>query len=75
MDRPRVVDEDRDSQFDPVDAPDAPSFPVPEPYEDGDRGYKPIKPQSGLGDLLRKLVHIGGWFSRCPGSRLPASAI
>ena len=56
MDRPRVVDGDRDPRFDPVDAPDAPSFPVPEPYEDGDRGYKPIKPQSGLGDLLRKLA-------------------
>ena len=56
MDRPRVVDEDRDSQFDPVDAPDAPSFPVPEPAMDGDRGYEPIKPRSGLGDLLRKLA-------------------
>ena len=23
---------------------------------DGDRGYEPIKPRSGLGDLLRKLA-------------------
>jgi Zn-dependent protease len=56
MDRPRVVDEDRDPRYEPMEAPEASSFPVPDPYEDGDRGYKPIKPRSGLGDLLRKLV-------------------
>ena len=56
MDRPRVVDENRDPRFDPVDAPEASSFQVPEPFEDGDRGYKPIKPRSGLGDLVRKLA-------------------
>src|SRR5688500_3750672 len=39
-----------------MEAPEASSFPVPEPFEDGDRGYKPIKPRSGLGDLLRKLA-------------------
>ena len=39
-----------------MEAPEARSFPVPEPYEDGERGYKPIKPSSGLGDLLRKLA-------------------
>jgi Zn-dependent protease len=56
VDRPRVVDENRDPRFDPVDAPEASSFQVPEPFEDGDRGYKPIKPRSGLGDLVRKLA-------------------
>jgi Zn-dependent protease len=56
MDRPGVVNQDHDPRYDPVDAPEAPTFPVPEPYEDGDRGYKPIKPSSGLGDLLRKLA-------------------
>jgi Zn-dependent protease len=56
VDRPRVVDEDRDPRYEPMEAPEASSFPVPDPYEDGDRGYKPIKPRSGLGDLLRKLV-------------------
>ena len=56
MDRPGVVDEGRDPRYEPMEAPEAPSFPVPEPYEDGDRGYKPIKPRSGLGDLLRKLA-------------------
>lgn len=39
-----------------MEAPEASSFPVPEPNEDGDRGYKPIKPRSGLGDLARKLA-------------------
>jgi Zn-dependent protease len=29
---------------------------VPDPYVDGERGYEPIKPRSGLGDLARKLV-------------------
>jgi Zn-dependent protease len=56
VDRPGVVDEGRDPRYEPMEAPEAPSFPVPEPYEDGDRGYKPIKPRSGLGDLLRKLA-------------------
>ncbi|HJR96080.1 MAG TPA: site-2 protease family protein [Gaiellaceae bacterium] len=56
MDRPGVVNQDRDPRYDPVDAPEAPTLPVPEPYEDGDRGYEPIKPSSGLGDLLRKLA-------------------
>jgi Zn-dependent protease len=56
VDRPGVVDEGRDPRYEPIEAPEAPSFPVPEPYEDGDRGYKPIKPRSGLGDLLRKLA-------------------
>jgi Zn-dependent protease len=56
VDRPRVVDEDRDPRYEPVEAPEASSFPVPEPSEDGDRGYKPIKPRSGFVDLLRKLA-------------------
>jgi Zn-dependent protease len=56
VDRPGVVDEGRDPRYEPREAPEAPSFPVPEPYEDGDRGYKPIKPRSGLGDLVRKLA-------------------
>ncbi|HKX47509.1 MAG TPA: site-2 protease family protein [Gaiellaceae bacterium] len=56
MDRPPVVDDERDRRYEPMEAPEARSFPVPEPYEDGERGYKPIKPSSGLGDLLRKLA-------------------
>jgi Zn-dependent protease len=30
-------------------------FPTADSTEDGDRGYEPIKPRSGVGDLLRKL--------------------
>lgn len=56
MGRPRVVDRDDEPRYEPVDAPEPPSFPVPDQYGDGDRGYEPIKPRSGLGDLLRKLA-------------------
>jgi Zn-dependent protease len=56
VDRPGVVDENRDPRYEPVDAPEAPSFPVPDPYAEGDRGYQPIKPRSGLYDLGRKLI-------------------
>jgi Zn-dependent protease len=56
MDRSRVVDDDQDRRYEPVDAPDARSFPVPDPDGEGGRGYEPIKPRSGLGDLVRKLV-------------------
>jgi Zn-dependent protease len=45
-----------DPRYGPVDAPEAASFPVPDPSSDGERGYEPIKPRSGLGDLARKLV-------------------
>lgn len=51
MDRPGVVD-----QYEPVDAPEAPSFPVPDASVDGERGYEPIKPRSGIRDLFRKLT-------------------
>ena len=56
MDRPGVVDREPDPRYDPVEAPDAPSFPVPEPSDEGERGYEPMRPRSGLGDLLRKLA-------------------
>lgn len=56
MDRPGVVDREPDPRYGPVDAPEAASFPVPDPSSDGERGYEPIKPRSGVGDLLRKLV-------------------
>ncbi len=56
MDRPGVVDREPDPRYDPVDAPEARSFPVPEPSTDGERGYAPIRPRSGLYDLARKLV-------------------
>ena len=55
MDRPGVEDREPDPRYEAVDVPDAPSFPDPDPYGDGERGYEPIKPRSGLGDLVRKL--------------------
>jgi Zn-dependent protease len=55
VDRPGVVDREPDPRHEPVEAPEARSFPVPEPYAEGERGYEPIKPRSGLGDLVRKL--------------------
>jgi hypothetical protein len=51
VDRPGVVD-----QYEPVDAPDAPSFPDPDASVDGERGYEPITPRSGLRDLFRRLA-------------------
>jgi Zn-dependent protease len=56
MDRPGVVDREPDPRYDPVEAPEARSFPVPDPSAEGERGYEPIRPRSGLGDLLRKLA-------------------
>jgi Zn-dependent protease len=56
VDRPGVVDEDRDPRYDGVEAPEARSFPVPDPSGEGDRGYEPIRPRSGFYGLARKLI-------------------
>ena len=53
MDRPRVVDEDE--RYEAREAPDAPHFPDPQPIEHGERGYEPVQPRWGLGELVRKL--------------------
>jgi Zn-dependent protease len=53
MDRPRVVDEN--DRLDPRYAPEPPTFPDPQPTEHGERGYKPIHPRWGIGELVRKL--------------------
>jgi Zn-dependent protease len=53
VDRPRVVDEDE--QYDAREAPDAPHFPDPQPAEHGERGYEPVQPRWGFGELVRKL--------------------
>lgn len=55
MDRPGVVDREPDPRYEPTDAPEARSFPVPDAYADGERGYEPIRPRSGFFDLARKL--------------------
>jgi Zn-dependent protease len=52
MDRARLVTE---SRYDPVEAPEARSLPEHE-GEYGERGYEPLHPRGGLGDLLRKLA-------------------
>jgi Zn-dependent protease len=56
MDRPGVVDREPDPRFDPVEAPEAPSFPNPETSDAGGRGYEPVQPRWGLGDFVRKLA-------------------
>ena len=56
MDRPGVVDREPDERYEPVEAPEATTFPTAESLEHGDRGYEPITPRSGIGDLLRKLA-------------------
>ena len=55
MDRPRVVEREPE-RYEPVDAPDAPTFPSAEPSYDGERGYEPIRPRSGFRELLRKIT-------------------
>jgi len=53
MDRPGIVEREPDQ---PAEAPEPASFPVPTPSSDGARGYEPVRPRSGIGDLLRKLA-------------------
>jgi Zn-dependent protease len=50
VDRPRVVDEDEERY-----APEPPELPDPQPLEHGERGYEPVHPRWGLGELVRKL--------------------
>jgi Zn-dependent protease len=53
VDRPRVVEDDERGE--PREAQEAPLFPEAEPAEHGERGYRPIHPSWGFGDLVRKL--------------------
>jgi len=45
-----------DPRLEPAEAPEARTLPNPEPSEHGARGYEPVHPRWGLGDLLRKLA-------------------
>jgi len=56
VDRPRVVDEEGDERYEPLDAPEAGSLPDPRPLEHGERGYEPVRPRSDLAALARKLI-------------------
>jgi len=56
MDRPRVVEREPDPGHEAKDAPEIGSFPEERWEGDhGTRGYEPIQPRSGLGDLMRRL--------------------
>ena len=56
MDRPGVVEREPDPRHEARDAPGIDSLPEHE-WDGGDgRGYEPVQPRSGLGDLARKLV-------------------
>jgi Zn-dependent protease len=46
---------DPDRRWEPIEAPEAPSLPNPEASEHGSRGYEPMHPRWGIGDVLRKL--------------------
>jgi Zn-dependent protease len=56
MDRPGVVEQEPDPRYQPVDAPDAASFPEPDHSAHGERGYEPVRPRSGLRDLFKRLT-------------------
>ena len=43
-------------RYEPVEAPEPPMLPNPESSEHGARGYEPVHPRWGFGDLLRKLA-------------------
>ena len=56
MDRPGVVDREPDPRLEPVEAPEPPTLPTPEPSADGGRGYEPLQPRWGIGGFLRRLA-------------------
>ena len=55
MDRSPVVHDESDRRYEPVDAPAPRTLPDPSGSTEGDRGYEPVHPRSGLKDLVRKL--------------------
>jgi Zn-dependent protease len=56
MDRPGVVGREPDPRYEPVEAPEASTFPNPETSADGGRGYEPLHPRWGFRALVRKFV-------------------
>ena len=56
MDRPGVVSPEPSQGLEPVEAPEPPMLPDPQPYHDGARGYEPVQPRSGLRELWRKIA-------------------
>jgi Zn-dependent protease len=55
MDREGVVSQGPEPRWEPVEAPEPPMLPDPVHSYEGDRGYEPLQPRWGFGDLLRKL--------------------
>jgi Zn-dependent protease len=49
------VSQGADPRFEPVEAPEPPTFPDPVHAHDGERGYEPVQPRWGARDLVRKL--------------------
>ena len=49
---------DPDRRWEPIEAPEAPSLPNPEASEHGARGYEPMHPRWGVGDVVRKLFAL-----------------
>jgi Zn-dependent protease len=49
------VSVDPDRRWEAVEAPEPPTLPDPEATEHGERGYEPVHPRWGVGELLRKL--------------------
>jgi Zn-dependent protease len=71
VDRPGVVEQEPDPRYEPVDAPEPASLPVPHPSSEGARGYEPVAPRSGARELLRKLAApflvLGGFIVKFGG--------
>ena len=42
-------------RYEPVEAPEPPTLPNPDTSEHGSRGYEPVHPRWGFGELVRKL--------------------
>jgi Zn-dependent protease len=56
VDRPGVVEPDPwERETRAREAPDAHTLPNPQPSLEGERGYEPVQPRWGLGELVRKL--------------------
>jgi Zn-dependent protease len=54
MERPRRLEDEPGSRYRPRDAPEPATLPNATAEQDGDRGYRPVHPSSGLRDLVKK---------------------
>jgi len=56
VDRQGIVSYRPDQELEPLDAAEPATLPDPEPSADGHRGYEPVQPRWGVGDVFRKLA-------------------